>query len=309
MTNIGSAENRKYEKIKRKKKTSQKTLNKKRHIIQALGVMAINGNLKGFLNGQIYKGPMKGACIPVLNCYSCPGALFACPIGSIQATIGSSKFSFGFYMVGLFALFSIAAGRLFCGYLCPFGLFQDLLDKIPCKKFRVPKKIAGIFKYLKFFLLAFFVFILPFAFQNQYGMSDPYFCKYVCPSGILLGALPLVAKNEALAAALGSLFSLKFTILVIITLLSIIVYRPFCRFVCPLGAFLGIFNPVSLYRLKINDKCINCKKCEKICKFDIPTYKAPNSPECIRCGECIKVCPVNAIEHSFLFTERKSCLS
>lgn len=285
------------------KQQKQKTLNKKRHLIQALGDMAINGNLKGFLQGKIYTGPLKKSCIPVLNCYSCPGALFSCPIGSIQATIGSNKFNLAFYIVGLFALFAIVAGRLFCGYLCPFGLFQDLLDKIPFLKLKVPKKLANILKYLKYFILVFFVFVLPFAMQDKFGMSDPYFCKYICPSGILVGALPLIAVNKALVQSLGALFGLKLTILAIITMLSIIFYRPFCRFLCPLGAFLGIFNPVSLYRLKINDKCIKCRKCERTCKFDIPTYKTPNSPECIRCGECIKVCPVHAIEHSFLFSE------
>ena len=283
---------------------TQKTLNKKRHLIQALGMLAINGNLRGFLQGRIYKGPLKKACVPVLNCYSCPGALFGCPIGSIQATIGSSKFNFAFYIVGLLSLFAITAGRFFCGYICPFGFFQDLLDKIPIKKIKIPKKAAAALKYLKFAILALFVFILPFALQDKYGMSDPYFCKYICPSGILLGALPLIAVNKALVASLGTLFSVKFIILTIITLLSMIFYRPFCRFLCPLGAFLGIFNPISLYRLKINDKCIKCGKCERVCKIDIPTYKTPNSPECIRCGECVKVCPVHAIEHSFLFAEK-----
>nr|WP_245608802.1 4Fe-4S binding protein [Treponema putidum] len=134
-------------------------------------------------------------------------------------------------------------------------------------------------------------------------MSDPYFCKYICPSGILFGAIPLISINRALTSSLGALFGLKFTILTIITMLSMIFYRPFCRYLCPLGAFLGMFNPISLYRLKINDKCIKCRKCERTCKLDIPTYKKPNSPECIRCGECIKACPVKAIEHSFLFTE------
>lgn len=290
------------------KQKIRKTLNKKRHLIQALGMLALDGNLKGFLQGQIYKGPLKKACVPVLNCYSCPGSLFGCPIGSIQATIGSSKFNFAFYVVGLLSLFAIAAGRLFCGYLCPFGFFQDLLDKIPLFKLKVPKKIATVLKYLKYGILLFFVFVLPFAFQDKYGMSDPYFCKYICPSGILFGALPLVAVNKALVSSLGALFGLKLTVLIIITLLSIILYRPFCRFLCPLGAFLGIFNPISVYRLKINDTCIKCKKCERTCKLDIPTYKTPNSPECIRCGECIKACPVKAIEHSFLFTEKQGSI-
>lgn len=290
------------------KKKIRKTLNKKRHLIQALGMLALDGNLKGFLQGQIYKGPLKKACVPVLNCYSCPGSLFGCPIGSIQATIGSNKFNFAFYVVGLLSLFAIAAGRLFCGYLCPFGFFQDLLDKIPLFKLKVPKKIAAGLKYLKYIILLFFVFVLPFAFQDKYGMSDPYFCKYICPSGILFGALPLAAVNKALVSSLGALFGFKLTVLIIIALLSIILYRPFCRFLCPLGAFLGIFNPISVYRLKINDTCIKCKKCERTCKLDIPTYKTPNSPECIRCGECIKACPVKAIEHSFLFTEKQGSI-
>lgn len=288
------------------KQNKQKTLNKKRHAIQALGMLAINGNLIGFLKGQIYKGPMKKICMPVLNCYSCPGALFGCPIGSIQATIGSSKFNFAFYVVGLLSLFAIAAGRLFCGYICPFGLFQDLLDKIPLKKIKVPQKVNKVLRYLKYFILAFFVFVLPFALQDKYGMSDPYFCKYICPSGILFGAIPLIAMNKALTASLGALFGLKFTVLAIITMFSMIFYRPFCRYLCPLGAFLGMFNPISLYRLKINGKCIKCRKCERTCKLDIPTYKTPNSPECIRCGECIKACPVKAIEQSFLFTEKNT---
>ena len=278
------------------KQNKQKTLNKKRHAIQALGMLAVNGNLIGFLKGQIYKGPMKKVCMPVLNCYSCPGALFGCPIGSIQATIGSRKFNFAFYVVGLLSLFAIAAGRLFCGYICPFGFFQDLLDKIPLKKIKVPQKVNKVLRYLKYFL--------PFALQDKYGLSDPYFCKYICPSGILFGAIPLISMNQALTNSLGALFGLKFTVLAIISMLSMIFYRPFCRYLCPLGAFLGMFNPISLYRLKINDKCIKCRKCERTCKLDIPTYKTPNSPECIRCGECIKACPVKAIEHSFLFTER-----
>ena len=288
------------------KQNKQKTLNKKRHAIQALGMLAIDGNLIGFLKGQIYKGPMKKVCMPVLNCYSCPGALFGCPIGSIQATIGSSKFNFAFYVVGLLSLFAIAAGRLFCGYICPFGFFQDLLDKIPLKKIKVPQKVNKVLKYLKYFILVFFVFVLPFALQDKYGISDPYFCKYICPSGILFGAIPLISMNRVLTASLGALFGLKFTVLAIITMLSMIFYRPFCRYLCPLGAFLGMFNPISLYRLKINGKCIKCRKCERTCKLDIPTYKTPNSPECIRCGECIKACPVKAIEQSFLFTEKST---
>lgn len=288
-----------------------RAFNKKRHYIQALGFLAVNGNLRGFFEGRIYQGELKKTCLPVLNCYSCPGAVTGCPIGSIQATINSSrfkapyKFHFPYYVLGILSLFAILAGRFYCGYICPFGFFQDLLHKIPTYKIKVPPKLNNILKYLKYLILAVTVFILPFLipfiFKGKY--NDPYFCKYICPSGILVGAFPhllyeLFAKpsdQRWMTAALGFLFVNKVTIFAVTAALSIFIYRIFCRYLCPLGAFLGLFNPISIYRMKINDKCIHCKKCQRTCKMDIPTYKTPNSPECIRCDECVKTCPVNAI--------------
>lgn len=272
-----------------------------RHYIQALGTLFFNGNLEGFFKGEIYKGPTKGVCVPVLNCYSCPGALGACPIGSLQAVVGSDR-KFSAYVMGLLILFGITMGRFFCGYLCPFGFVQDLLFKIKTKKIKVKDSIHNKLKYLKYLILVVFVIGLPFIVSIKKGYSDPYFCKYICPAGILEGAVPLLAKNQILRGAIGALFSWKMLLAILFIVLSILIYRVFCKYICPLGAFYGIFNPISFYKLNIDeDKCIKCNKCTTACKMHIEPYKDPNSPECIRCLDCKRTCPTKAIENKFKF--------
>lgn len=271
--------------------------NKLRHPVQFLFTIATNGYFKGFLEGNIYKGSSKSICVPGLNCYSCPGALGACPIGSMQAVIGSIRYDFSLYILGIISAFGVLLGRFICGWLCPFGLVQDLLNKIPFLKCKVPKKINNIFKYLKYVILIVFVILLPFLFQDELGISDPFFCKYICPSGTLMGGIPLVLTNESLKSAVGFLFAWKMAILIIVILASIIIFRPFCRYICPLGAFYSLMNPISFYKLKIKeDKCTKCGVCTKSCKLNIEVYKKPNTGECIRCGDCVKACPRKAIE-------------
>lgn len=153
----------------------------KRWKIQAAATLLTNAHITGFFNGKIYKGNLKGICVPGLNCYSCPGAIGSCPIGSLQAVIGSSKFNFSYYIVGMLILFGVLFGRLVCGFLCPFGWFQELLHKIPSKKFST-KKFAILTK-LKYVILFVFVIILPMTILNEVGMGDPWFCKWICPLG------------------------------------------------------------------------------------------------------------------------------
>lgn len=271
--------------------------NKLRHPVQFLFTIATNGYFKGFLEGNIYKGSSKSICVPGLNCYSCPGALGACPIGSMQAVIGSIRYDFSLYILGIISAFGVLLGRFICGWLCPFGLAQDLLHKIPFLKYKVPKKINNILKYFKYVILIVFVILLPFLFQDELGISDPFFCKYICPSGTLMGGIPLVLTNESLKGAIGFLFAWKMAILIIVILASIIIFRPFCRYICPLGAFYSLMNPISFYKLKIKeDKCTKCGVCTKSCKLNIEVYKKPNTGECIRCGDCVKACPRKAIK-------------
>lgn len=268
--------------------------NKIRWKIQALATLLTNANFAGFFSGKIFKGKLKTICVPGLNCYSCPGAVGSCPIGALQAVIGSSKFQFAYYVVGILILFGVLLGRFVCGFLCPFGWFQELFHKIPSKKFST--KRLKILTFLKYVILVVFVIILPMTVVNEVGMGDPWFCKWLCPAGILEGAIPLAIVDGGIRAALGGLFTWKACLLVGIITLSVFFYRPFCKWLCPLGAFYALFNKLSFYKLHVDkEKCTGCGACSAVCKMDVKVYKTPNHAECIRCGDCIKTCPHGAI--------------
>ncbi len=275
----------------------KKTIFKIRLAIQIAFMALSNGYVVGFLKGKIYQGPGKKLCLPGLNCYSCPGALGSCPIGSLQAVLGSPKFQMSFYVVGFFLFTGAILGRVVCGFLCPFGLVQDLLYKIPffAKRKNMPGHKGLV--WIKYVILALMVVILPMFAVNAYGISDPWFCKYLCPSGTLFGGIPLIATNDGLQQALGGLFIWKMSVLLVILVWSLWVYRPFCKYLCPLGAIYGWFNPIALSRFQMDkEACIDCKKCKAACPMDIPVYAKPNSAECIKCGKCLQACPTDCIE-------------
>lgn len=275
-----------------------KAIRKRMRLCVQIAFTAVtNGYLFGFLTGKIYTGPAKAACVPGLNCYSCPGALGSCPIGSLQAVLGSRDYKFSFYVVGFLIFFGSLFGRFICGWLCPFGLIQDLLYKIPF--FRKRKNLPGhkVLKWLKYVILVLFVLLLPLLVVDIIGQGSPWFCQYICPSGTLTAGIPLVLLNESLQNAVGGLFIWKVSLLAAIIILSLWVYRPFCKYLCPLGAVYSFFNPVALYRYRVEENdCIKCGKCRTACKMDIKVWEQPNSLECIRCGDCIKACPTNAIK-------------
>lgn len=267
-----------------------------RLVVQMSFAVLTNGYMKGFAKGRIYEGDLKYLCVPGMNCYSCPGALCSCPIGSLQATLNSREYMISLYVFGIIALFGTIFGRFVCGFLCPFGLVQDLLFKIP-----FPKKIRQLkgekfLRCFRFLILAVFVIILPMFVIDITGLGKPWFCKYICPVGSLEGGIPLVLLNENLRSAAGFLFRWKVLILGLVLLSSVVIYRPFCRYICPLGAIYGLFNKVSFYRFKIDEtKCTKCGACQKACKLNIKVYENPNSVDCIRCGECKSICPKKAI--------------
>lgn len=275
---------------------------KKRNTVQAIATLLTNIHLPNFLKGTIYKGHLKSVCVPGLNCYSCPGATGACPIGAYQAVAGSSKFRFSYYITGILILLGVLLGRFICGFLCPFGWLQDLLHKIPFKKLST-KKMKHL-RYLKYVILVVIVCLLPILITNRLGMGNPFFCKYICPQGILEGAIPRLLANSSIRSALGNLFVFKSVILAVVIILSILFYRPFCKWTCPLGAFYSMFNKISLLNYQVNEKkCISCGKCTRTCKMDVDITKCTTHPECIRCGECIKTCPAKAISTHWGFTK------
>ena len=279
----------------------------KRHIIQAAAALLTNLNIKGFFTGSIYKGASKQACVPGLNCYSCPGAVGACPIGSLQAELGKGRLRFPAYVTGILLFFGVMFGRLICGFFCLFGFIQDLLYKIPVPKLVIPKKIDKPLRYVKYAILLIFVIILPLFLRDEYGTSAPYFCKLICPAGTLEGGIPLVLLNTGLRSVIGFLFRWKVSILIIIVALSIFIYRPFCKYICPLGAIYSPFNRFSFYQMNLDrSRCIGCKQCERQCKMGVEITKNINSTECIRCGACINACKKGAISSGFNLQRSKT---
>lgn len=264
--------------------------------IQLLFTALTNGYLLGFFNGTIYQGSGKYVCVPGLNCYSCPGAVGACPIGALQSMLTRSTKSFPYYVLGTMMLIGVGVGRIVCGFLCPFGLVQDLLYRIKIKKLEFPKSLDKKLRYLKYVIGVLFVIVFPLVLTDQFGISSPYFCKWICPSGTLFGSIPLLSMNLSLRENLGILFGWKMLVLIIILLTSITMYRPFCKYICPLGAFYGLFNRFSFYQMSVDEsKCTDCKLCEKKCKMGVEITHNINSAECIRCGECKDVCPHGCI--------------
>ena len=282
----------------KRENTASHVLARFRGFIQAAATLVTNIHLPNFVKGGIYQGAGKTACVPGLNCYSCPAASGACPIGSFQAVVGSSKFNFSYYVTGTLILLSVLLGRFVCGFLCPFGWLQELLHKIPGKKFST-KKLKPL-TYIKYVVLLFAVVLLPVLVVNDVGMGDPFFCKYICPQGVLEGAIPLAIANAGIRSALGHLFTWKLAVLIAVVVLSVLFYRPFCKWICPLGAFYALMNKVSLLGIRVDAcKCVSCGKCSKVCQMDVDVVRAPNHAECIRCGKCIGACPVDAISYRY----------
>lgn len=268
----------------------------KRHRFQILWAFLTNSYLVGFAKGKIYDGKLKNLCVPGLNCYSCPGALGSCPIGAMQAVIGSWNFRMAFYVAGFLVFVGALMGRFVCGWLCPFGLIQDFLHKIPFVKKISTFRGDWLLRKLKYVIFLVFVILLPMFVVDMLGQGAPYFCKLICPAGTLEGGIPLVLLNSAMRTAVGWLYAWKNVLLVVIVLLSVVIYRPFCKYICPLGAVYSVFNPIAVFRYRVDkEACTYCGACAKACKMQVDPSETPNHPECIRCGSCKKVCPTGAI--------------
>ena len=264
----------------------------KRRLIQVYAALLYNANIKGYIAGDIYKGATKYACVPGLNCYSCPGAVGACPLGALQNALYASNTTAPFYMLGIILLFGLILGRTVCGFLCPVGLGQELLYKIKTPKLK-KSKYTRIFSYFKYVVLVALVVIIPIMFSLGSEAAVPAFCKYICPAGTFGGGVGLMLNGDWVYASLGSLFTWKFALLVAICIASVFIFRFFCRFFCPLGAIYGFFSKIALLGVKLDqNKCTDCGLCLDACKMDI---KHVGDHECVHCGDCISVCPAKAI--------------
>ncbi len=267
-----------------------------RKAVQFVTAIATNSNFGGFLTGKLYRGQLKSVCVPGLNCYSCPGARFACPIGSFQSLMGSPDIRFSFYVIGFLMLVSVGVGRLVCGFLCPFGLIQEIIHKIPTPKIR-RRRIFKSLSYFKYVIGLVMVLLIPAITMELTGIANPAFCKYLCPTGTLEAGIPLVVLNENLLRTIGFLYWWKIGVLIAVLIAMVFIFRPFCRFLCPLGAFYAMFNRYAVFGLKLErDKCTNCNLCVTACKMELNPVKELHTRECIVCGDCAAKCPHKAIK-------------
>ncbi len=249
---------------------------------------------------SMYQGPLKVVCSPGLNCYSCPAATTYCPLGAIQQLMLGIRFNlemgqyfFGFYVLGCIGVVGSFLGRLVCGWACPFGFIQELLYKIPSRKFNVPRPL----RYAKYGMLLFFIFLLPLVVVNDFGIGKPWFCEYVCPAGTLEAGLPLLWLQPDLRKTIGWLFYNKLAILVVFMVWSVLSSRAFCRVCCPLGAFYALFSRVRLVKLQLDEeKCTKCQACHHVCPMGVKFNESPNDAECITCMACMNsACQFDAI--------------
>lgn len=266
----------------------------KRRLIQVYAALLYNAHIRGFIQGDIYTGKAKLACVPGLNCYSCPGAAGSCPLGALQNALAYSGKTTPFYVFGILLLYGLISGRTICGYLCPIGLIQELLHKIPTPKLR-KNRVTRALSCLKYIILAVFVCGITLWYGIMHDTTVPGFCKYICPAGTAGGAAGLLANpvNAEDFGMLGLLFTRKFIIMMLTALLCVFCYRAFCRFICPLGAIYSLFNRFCMIGVRVDkNRCNGCGACVKSCGMDV---RRVGDRECISCGKCMDVCAQKAI--------------
>lgn len=274
-------------------KKSNVSWNRRRRAAQWVTTALYNLNLPGFVRGGLYRGKLKGVCVPGLNCYSCPGAMGACPLGSLQSTLSQVKSGALLYVLGTLLILGAALGRFVCGWLCPMGLLQDCVHAVPTPKLK--RKSFGLLKYLRYAVLAVFVLAVPLITYFAKGVGVPLFCKVICPAGTLAGAALRIAPGGSVLP-IGPMFIWKSALLIALLLLSLFLYRPYCRFLCPLGAIYGLFNRVALVRMDCDGaSCVACGRCQAVCPLGVDPVRDCNSAECIRCGKCVDACPTGAV--------------
>ncbi|WP_022846633.1 MULTISPECIES: 4Fe-4S binding protein [unclassified Desulfurobacterium] len=262
---------------------------KNRRFYQSITAIISNLAVWNFFSGKLYTGILKAIPFPSMNCYACPASVFSCPIGTLSHLMVMAKFPF--YTLGILGSVSLPFGRWICGWICPFGLLQDMLYKIPTPKVRMPKKLELI----KFAMLLFPVLILP------YFLKKHLFCM-MCPVGTLEAGLYWVGFHPEIRRLAGMLFSFKVAVMILIVGGAIFTKRPFCRFFCPLGALFSLFNKVSPIRFTHDASlCTRCNHCQDVCPVDHKIYEDPNSTSCIRCLNCIRDCKALDIEYPSIF--------
>ena len=217
-----------------------------------------------------------------------------CPFGGIE-TLWSLVFSATYLqriaassvvLLGIVFVSALVFRRSFCGYICPFGALQELFSRVGARLLSdhrptLPAAVDRPARLLKYVVLGVFAVWTWQAAELVMRPYDPWVAF------MHLG-------SSDLAAAIGE-FTVGFVVLGVALVGSVVYDRFFCRYLCPMGAFLAVVSRVSFFKVRRDvSSCIDCKACDKVCPVGVrpSVVETVRSPECIDCGECVNACPV-----------------
>ena len=254
-----------------------------RRFIQAASTVLSNSYIGTLSTRTVNTNMLKGICVPFLNCYACPTALFSCPIGTMQHFMAIHTIPY--YLLAFIALIGFTIGRMACGWVCPFGFLQDFMYMIKSPKIKIPYFLS----YMKYVILILFVIVIP------YNTGQVWFSK-LCPAGTLTAGIPWTLWNPTnpatgllvLPSGPGGMFYMSLLLLIGFMLWFVLSKRPFCRVVCPMGTILSLFNRYSMVSLSVGRHCDGCDTCRVSCPMDLNVSVNFNSGDCIRCLECTR---------------------
>lgn len=267
----------------------------RRRIVQTLSLVAFHSNVFG-------SAALSGYCLPVMNCEACAVAWLGCPVGMMGRAFAFHEFPWLVLLMVLGA--GVWAGRVLCGWVCPMGFLQDLLYKIPSRKFRLPRWTAAI----KYVVLAVTVVGAAWVASNE---SPLFYCNF-CPTAGLQVVLPVAITDHDWEGVTGRPVKMALVALVLVS--GVLMSRSFCKVMCPVGALVALSNRLTPFRLNVDGgACVGCRKCDTRCPMDVPVMRhrekgagpANRELECIACLDCQSVCPVAAIRPQVLPSNRK----
>lgn len=178
----------------------------------------------------------------------------------------------GYFMLLVFAaifLISPFRGRWFCGNLCPRGSLVDFWVSKISKKRKIPEILKSLWVRLPIFFLL--MGLMGYRVANTIGSLNT-FEKI----GMIFVMMCLVTTSIAILA--GSFLS----------------PRAWCSF-CPMGTAQRLIGG-KRYLLQLEkERCISCKKCEKVCPMQLKICQTETKPDCIKCGRCVTACPKDAL--------------
>lgn len=229
-----------------------------------------------------------GISIPLVGSASLHGI---CPFGGVVslyqlATVGSlvkKVHDASLVLMGIAFFLVILVGPAFCGWVCPLGTVEELIGRIGSRIFKkkyntfIPASIDEYLRYFRYGVLVWVIYVTASTMMLVFADYDPYYALF----NFWTGEVPLTAMVILAVTLIGSLF----------------IERPFCKYACPYGALLGLFNKVRIFTIRRNaDTCINCKACDRACPMNIQvsTAGAVRDHQCITCMKCTSEtnCPV-----------------